>query len=207
MKQLKKIIFPFIVFYSLALFSCSKDNSQTVYVGDFTFREPPASLWQKADESQKNSIQEWTIGGIKNYPQYMYIHNETGSTFVVSTIYFENSDPADIEETVSVYMKEFEKGDVKRQALLSPIVIDAGSTLKEVILSNVKTFEDMGFEIDDFSASSIIIREIPAMFSPVSARETVLEMAEELKNTGISSVSTNRTTEEAMVQLICSAIK
>ena len=109
MKQLKKIIFPFIVFYSLALFSCSKDNSQTVYVGDFTFREPPASLWQKADESQKNSIQEWTIGGIKNYPQYMYIHNETGSTFVVSTIYFENSDPADIEETVSVYMKEFEK--------------------------------------------------------------------------------------------------
>ena len=99
------------------------------------------------------------------------------------------------------YLKQFESEGVKRQILLTPIVMDLSRTRKEVLLSNLEVLEKMGFEIEDFSGASVIVREIPEMFSIESARRSIEDVTDELASTGMVINSGKR--NEKLISTAC----
>ncbi len=70
------------------------------------------------------------------------------------------------EEFLSLYLK----GQINRQILLTPIVINLSYGDYETVKSNISFYESLGLLVEDFGKNSIVIREIPSIFNENAAK-------------------------------------
>ena len=73
--------------------------------GKAMFFPPERPSWNCAGEEEMSAIQSWTVGGVESVPRSMYVHGETGSAFVISSILFEGSDDSLVQ--AKEYMASF----------------------------------------------------------------------------------------------------
>ena len=99
------------------------------------------------------------------------------------------------------YLREYQNEDVRTQILAAPFVLELGVTLKDVCINNLESLKKLGYEIEDFSGSNVIIREIPEMLSIEDTKEIVLNILSTLKNTSVLSNDINR--NERLIKSAC----
>ena len=75
-----------------------------------------------------------------------------------------------------------EADDVKSQVLLSPITVTLSKEEYSIILQNVDILKDAGFDIGDFGAGTVAVREVPVMLIEDDIKALVEEMAGYLLN-------------------------
>ena len=68
------------------------------------------------------------------------------------------------------------------QSLLTPISVRLSPAAAGELLANKDMLEELGFEIDEFGESTILLRQIPMDLSTDAAHEAVEEMAADLLN-------------------------
>ncbi len=73
-----------------------------------------------------------------------------------------------------------ESGEVDRQLLLSPVVINLSKENHAVICESVDVFAKAGFSLEDFGSFSVAIREIPVVIKEKDIEAIVLEIADSI---------------------------
>lgn len=71
---------------------------------------------------------------------------------------------------------------ISSQALLTPMPCRLPPDRCGILLTNRKMLTQLGFEIDEFGGSTLLLRQIPMDLSPESAAEVLEELAEDLLN-------------------------
>ncbi len=87
--------------------------------------------------------------------------------------------------------------NIPKQQLLFPQKLELPTREYEIIVSNIDRIKELGIELSDFGAGTVIVSSIPGMFEYIDVEALVVEMAEELKDHGSST-----TVEEAMERLL-----
>ena len=73
-----------------------------------------------------------------------------------------------------------ENGEIDRQLLLSPVVINLSKENHAVICESVDVFAKAGFSLEDFGSFSVAIREIPVVVKENDIEAIVLEIADSI---------------------------
>ncbi len=71
---------------------------------------------------------------------------------------------------------------ISGQQLLSPISVRLNPTACADLLSNKEMLDELGFELEEFGDSTLLLRQIPMDLSPELATEAIETLAENLKN-------------------------
>lgn len=98
------------------------------------------------------------------------------------------------------YLQNSKKGNVLRQELMVPIILELDVVSKEICLNNLDLFLNLGYKIENFSNNNIIIREIPDVFNTDYIKDQIKDMLYCLKNT---SVITNMNRDERLIYSAC----
>ena len=72
--------------------------------------------------------------------------------------------------------KELEKREVTSQMLLVPVVVDLSAAEMAVFSENAKNFADMGFELEEFGGSALLLRATPEPLSEEGLKSLVREL-------------------------------
>lgn len=68
------------------------------------------------------------------------------------------------------------------QMLLSPITVTLSTESHNAFVENIASVEEMGFEVEDFGGSSLLIRAVPTILEPYDITEIIEEIADSFKN-------------------------
>lgn len=98
------------------------------------------------------------------------------------------------------FLKKYKDNRLNMQPLLNAIILDVSVLEKDLCVNNIDIFKKLGFEIDEFSKNSIVIRQIPSDFDLSSAKDVVLSILDALKK-NIFDVETNR--DEILIKCAC----
>ena len=71
---------------------------------------------------------------------------------------------------------------ISAQALLTPVPCRLGPDAVGILLENKKLLMELGFEVDEFGDSTVLLRQIPMDLSPEDAAEAVEALASDLLN-------------------------
>ena len=92
---------------------------------------------------------------------------------------------------------------ISAQALLTPIPVRLSPEAMGELLSNRKLLDELGFEIDEFGESTLVLRQIPMDLDPSHAAEAIEEMAADLLNGRREKATTVR--DEILHTVACKA--
>ncbi len=79
------------------------------------------------------------------------------------------------------YKKEFEKEIIVTQQLLVPEVIELTNVEMSNLLENITLFNKLGFDIEEFGSSSIIIRGVPLVFGKPNIKNLFFDILDNIK--------------------------
>ncbi len=79
------------------------------------------------------------------------------------------------------FMAKLSGRQIERQKLLVTETIDTDSIKASLILSNLKTFDELGWTLEPFGKSSFVIREVPALLVGKNYTEAVKELSETIE--------------------------
>ena len=71
---------------------------------------------------------------------------------------------------------------ISSQALLTPVTVRLNPAATAELISNRELLKELGFELDEFGESTILLRQIPMDLSPEGAAEAVESIAADLLN-------------------------
>lgn len=71
---------------------------------------------------------------------------------------------------------------ISGQTLLSPIAVRLSPTAAGELLANIPMLEELGFQLEEFGDSTVLLRQIPMDLSPDAAAEAVESLAADLLN-------------------------
>lgn len=76
------------------------------------------------------------------------------------------------------------QGQVARQALLIPEVVELDAGAAESLLAQADALESLGLVLEPFGEGAILVREVPALLGPVDAKRLVRDLADDLAEYG-----------------------
>ena len=71
---------------------------------------------------------------------------------------------------------------ISGQTLLSPVAVRLSPTAAGELLANIPMLEELGFQLEEFGDSTVLLRQIPMDLSPDAAAEAVESLAADLLN-------------------------
>ena len=89
------------------------------------------------------------------------------------------------------------------QSLLSPIAVRLEPKEASALMANLPMMEALGFELEEFGESTLLLRQIPMDLSPDAAREAVEELADNLLRGKTTAPDTVR--DEMLHTVACKA--
>ena len=122
-----------------------------------------------AEESQIESVQMRVVGELFN----TYIVAESGNNMLLI-------DKHAAHERLIYERLKAENGEVDRQLLISPVVINLSKENHAVICESADIFAKAGFSLEDFGSFSVAIREIPVVVKEKDIESIVLEIADSI---------------------------
>ncbi|WDC85854.1 hypothetical protein PL321_16605 [Caloramator sp. mosi_1] len=74
------------------------------------------------------------------------------------------------------YLDEYNTGDLNKQILLTPIILEFSPSEKEKIFDNELLFKKLGFDFEDFGGTSISLRAVPNILKIKNYKQLIEEM-------------------------------
>lgn len=87
-----------------------------------------------------------------------------------------------------LYNKLKSGAKAETQPLLAPVTVRLGADEFSAVTSNIDTFLNFGFEIEDFGNSSVLVRAIPALLMGEDVQSIITEAAANLLEKGVMEV-------------------
>lgn len=76
--------------------------------------------------------------------------------------------------------KEFEQKTIQSQKLLIPITLEIDLPAKNLLLTHSGLMSQLGWELEDFGATTLLVRAMPAMLDKAGDRQFILDLVNEL---------------------------
>ncbi|MCR4893776.1 MAG: DNA mismatch repair endonuclease MutL [Eubacteriales bacterium] len=105
------------------------------------------------------------------------------------------------------YRDSFLSGDVGVQELLVPVTCELSRKQFAAAMDNVSLFESLGFTIEEFSDSGIIIRSVPVFLSGTDCAERVRGIIDELLEYPVSATDIARRNDVIIRRACHSAVR
>lgn len=122
------------------------------------------------------------------------IVGEVFSTYLVveqgDKIYFIDKHAA--HERILFDKLKSQKNDIMTQVLLTPVVCDMAGEEIACLLENSKFLRDLGFEIEEFGGSSLVVRQLPSDIETGNVRALMEELYEKLNTKNQEDISSMR---------------
>ncbi|EUK18332.1 DNA mismatch repair endonuclease MutL [Commensalibacter papalotli (ex Servin-Garciduenas et al. 2014)] len=77
--------------------------------------------------------------------------------------------------------KQYLEQGIRSQPLLLPEVVDLTDSQIQCLLEFKKNLEGLGIELESFGGKSILVRALPQLLGPISAKELLTDLVEELE--------------------------
>ncbi len=156
----------------------SKSN-QTIEAREVDF----SSLTEFAETLVENETPTIKEGSIYAGLQYIGVFNKTYLIYEKdSNLYLIDQHAAHEKILFESFMQAFEAQEIQSQLLLIPEVIELNSLEMSRFEEARQLMHELGFEVDVFGDNSIVIREIPVMFTFSVARRMVQAIFENMKS-------------------------
>ncbi len=123
----------------------------------------------------------------ENYPlgSAIYQFNKNYILSISSTGLIIIDQHAAHERIVMEKMKEgISKNNLEVQLLLIPIIVDLDNSQFEILFKNKDIFENLGFKIEEFGKNSVLIRQIPALFTKENVKDIISDLCDDMNLTG-----------------------
>lgn len=129
----------------------------------------------------------------------LYVILETEDGFVIM-------DPHAAHERVlfEKFMKAVEGRRIETQGLLMPVTVELTPQDALRVRKSLELLKQMGFGVAEFGGDTFVVDAMPALFSGVSPREFLADLAQVLEQAGARGGS-GRWREEAVAQAACKA--
>ena len=89
-----------------------------------------------------------------------------------------------VYEKMKTHLKN---GEIKRQLLLIPEVVDLEDTKLQRILEHRDGFAQLGLILEEFGEGAILVREVPSILGDINVKNLVIDIADELEELGSST--------------------
>ena len=89
-----------------------------------------------------------------------------------------------VYEQMKTHLKD---GEIKRQLLLIPEVVDLEDTKLQRILEHKDGFARLGLILEEFGEGAILVREVPSILGDINVKNLVIDIADELEELGSST--------------------
>ena len=89
-----------------------------------------------------------------------------------------------VYEKMKTHLKD---GEIKRQLLLIPEVVDLEDTKLQRILEHKDGFAQLGLILEEFGEGAILVREVPSILGDINVKNLVIDIADELEELGSST--------------------
>ena len=89
-----------------------------------------------------------------------------------------------VYEKMKTHLKN---GEIKRQLLLIPEVVDLEDTKLQRILEHKDGFARLGLILEEFGEGAILVREVPSILGDTNVKNLVIDIADELEELGSST--------------------
>lgn len=155
------------------------DNKRSADSMDVDF----SSLTEFAEKMIEIETPVVKAGSVYDGLQYIGVFNKTYLIYEKdSNLYLIDQHAAHEKILFESYMKAFEAQEIQSQLLLIPEVIELNSLEMSRFEDARQLMQELGFVVDEFGDNSIVIREIPVMFSFSVARRMVQAIFENMKS-------------------------
>ncbi|MGC6484283.1 MAG: DNA mismatch repair endonuclease MutL [Candidatus Puniceispirillales bacterium] len=84
------------------------------------------------------------------------------------------------------------KGDIERQLLLLPEVVEPGAAEAGLLLDHAEMLANLGLVIEAFGTGAVLVREVPAILGDAGVAAMLDDIAAELKTLGSSTILEDR---------------
>lgn len=101
------------------------------------------------------------------------------------------------------FMSQLMRGNVAKQELLSPAVIEFTPAEYSIIHGSKELISSMGFETEEFGTNTFMLRTIPSVFGRLQPKELLTDLLEELSND--SKTSIDKLKESIITRMACKA--
>ncbi len=153
------------------------------------FKQDPISTFENEDEKIKENVSE-IIG---NYS----IIGQLFKTYVIlqrkDDILLLDQHACHERITYEKLLKKYENHTLKKQLLMVPIEVRLTNSELNLVFDNKEKIEKMGFEVDQFSEHSIVIRSVPTDILGDNARDVFISAIDNL----------NKDDHEALYMMAC----
>jgi DNA mismatch repair protein MutL len=140
---------------------------------------PPAAPQAQAFADGEAEAEAYPLGAARAQVHGTYIVAQTRDGIVIVDQH------AAHERLVYERMKAaLEAGEVKRQALLIPEVVELGEDAAERLSERSEELSALGLVVEPFGAGAVVVREVPALLAQVDVHGLVRDLADELKDMG-----------------------
>lgn len=101
-------------------------------------------------------------------------------------------------------MKQYNEQGIKKQALISPIIIDLNPIDAHTVNENIQVLSKLGFDIEPFGTNSFSVRSLAVIFSRQQNKNTVMDIIDELLTSNKSNKLDNLK-ESMITRMACRA--
>ena len=106
------------------------------------------------------------------------------------------------------YVTQFKEEDVPSQGLLLPVTIEAVQQQLATFDRHIDLFEKIGFDIENFGGSTILVRAVPPILSTRLVTTAVVDLLDQLAESESSEIDMLKIQDDALIMLSCrSAVK
>lgn len=131
--------------------------------------EQPETVQQKLDMP---SVPDWRLVG-ELYRTYILVEQGENAFLI---------DKHAAHERILFDKLKANQEAISGQALLSPLTVRLPPAAARELLSNMTMMEELGFQLEEFGDSTLLLRQIPMDLSPDAAAEAVESLAADLLN-------------------------
>ena len=106
------------------------------------------------------------------------------------------------------YVEQFRAEDVPSQGLLLPVTIEAVQEQLATFDQHMDLFKKIGFDIENFGGSTILVRAVPPILSTRLVSTAVLDLLDQLGESASNEIDMLKMQDDALIMLSCrSAVK
>jgi DNA mismatch repair protein MutL len=140
---------------------------------------PPGAAAEPPQEQETESAEAFPLGAARAQLHATYIVAQTRDGIVIVDQH------AAHERLVHERMKRaLDEGEVKRQALLIPEVVELGEDAAQRLVERAEGLSVLGLVIEPFGAGAVVVREVPALIAGADIQGLVRDLADELGELG-----------------------
>jgi DNA mismatch repair protein MutL len=143
------------------------------------YASPSASPVMTLPPSAEPAGREYPLGEARAQLHATYIVAETTDGLVLV-----DQHAAHERLTLERLKSQQEAGQVARQALLIPEVVELDAGVAESLLAQSDMLAGLGLLLEPFGEGAVLVREVPALLGPVDAKRLVCDLADSVAEYG-----------------------